>query len=200
MAAVRNVNFQTRRAYAELLRHFLAGRLITDAYEAAADKLQQHFGSDGAVEDVFAAVWHLYDDLKPHRMTGRHHLTPELRRRAARWVLFLRSGSEYGGHELRPDHPARSRVRRSRLRDGLWLFSFACTLIGLVLAFQGVAGGIFLFIVGAATLVLVMMSGGGMSLNPQVLARAFADETDPWPFASVEDLNRAVATPTYLHG
>jgi hypothetical protein len=37
----------------------------------------------------------LYDDLREHRLTGRHKLSPADRQNVARWILFLENDLAY---------------------------------------------------------------------------------------------------------
>ena len=207
MPGTPNTNLATRRAYAEILRHFLAGRLITDDYEDAHFKLIRQLGHDNAADDIFTACWHLYDDITPHRMSGDHRVQGELRRLVARWIVFLRSGAAYDGHFLRPEHPRAAEARRVEraVRVQIQLFLAAALLKGLglvglmtgtgslgtVLGVLSLACGVGMFILGRRY---------GLSLNPSICARAFGDPEDPWPFRAVSDLKSALARPTYLFG
>ncbi len=187
-------NLSTRREYAALLRRFMAGRLTTDEYEDAYFELEER-GRDDACWGVFAAAWHCYDDIIPHRMTGDHKPTPELRKLVARWILFLRSGAEY-----RPARLSRNSERASRVRAGQvggWLLG-----IGLLcFAVSGLTG----WMPGMAIALCIVIPGyalaqrGGVSLDPAVAVCAFEPESC-WPFASADDFRRARATPTYLYG
>src|SRR5262245_22744573 len=192
-------NLATRLAYAQVLRRFLAGRLTTDQYEDATFDLLDG-GRDSAVDHIFAACWHLYDDIIPHRMTGERRVEGELRRRAARWILFLRSGAGYEGCGLPPRHPERPRAGRARLGN----VAFALALLALI---GGAAASFWWTGLGAIFVASVLLTGliagffgEGVSLNADAAARAFADVGDPWPFASADDLTRAIASRTYLCG
>jgi hypothetical protein len=193
------VNLATRRAYAEVLRHFLAGRLTTDSYENEAIGIMDRVGPDNAVEDIFAACWHLYDDILPHRMTGRHRVGGEMRRRVARWVLFLRCDGDYRSPSRQPGLPENRGVGPAMQVGAGWLGAFAAAA-GACLGLVGFPAGIVLLLCGVSLLAILICRGPGVSLNAEVAARAFGDSNDPWPFASHGDLAGAAATPTFLCG
>jgi hypothetical protein len=88
-----NVNRESRNRFAELLRHFAAGRLTNDEYEDATTALMR--SEDLALRELWWAVWHTYDDLHEHRLTGKYKLPPEGRTIVARMVLFLHSDLPY---------------------------------------------------------------------------------------------------------
>jgi hypothetical protein len=85
-----------RDKFAELLRHFAAGRLTNDEYEDAAFQILEAADAKDRLPGVmFSRVWHLYDDLRVHRLRDEHALADEGRRAVARWVVFLHSDLEY---------------------------------------------------------------------------------------------------------
>ena len=88
-----NVDRQSRDRYAELLRHFAAGRLTNDQYEDATAPLLR--SEDLALRELWWAVWQTYDDLHEHRLTGKYKLPPEGRKTVARMVSFLHSDLPY---------------------------------------------------------------------------------------------------------
>ena len=83
----------TRRRYAELMRHFLAGRMTNHQYEYRCDDLLEN--ADDAANQVYCRLWNNYCDFREHRMGMRHGMTREGRRTVARWFMFLRSGRRY---------------------------------------------------------------------------------------------------------
>ena len=176
----------SRRKYALILRRFMAGRLTTDEYEDAYFEIESR-GRDQASWHIFAAAWHLYDDLHVHRMTDGHRVDGELRRLIAKWVLFLRSGAAYGGAALPPTYPESARVhasRRGRIGGGL---SLVALLAAVALGAVGNTAGFAIAMAGVGVGLLTMISSGGVSLEPEAAARAFGDMADPWPFASPDD-------------
>jgi len=91
------VDRKRRDRYAELLRHFLAGRITNDDYERRADQIMASDSGteDRAIAEVYQRVWFLYCDIRTHRMSGKWALPPEGRREAARWIMFLYGPLEY---------------------------------------------------------------------------------------------------------
>ena len=84
---------QSRDRYAELLRHFAAGRLTNDEYEDACSACLS--SPDLALRELWWEMWHAYDDLHEHRLTGKYELLREGRTTVARMVLFLHSDLPY---------------------------------------------------------------------------------------------------------
>lgn len=84
-----SVDRHSRDRYAEILRHFAAGRLTNFEYEDACECFLRT--PDRAVREIWWAMWHLYDDLKEHRMTGTHELPSTTRAIVVRSVVFLHS-------------------------------------------------------------------------------------------------------------
>ena len=82
-----------RLQYAELVRHFLAGRMTNHQYENRCDVLIDD--GDDAVNQIYCELWKSYCDFREHRMGLRHGMTRDGRRLAARWIMFLRSGRPY---------------------------------------------------------------------------------------------------------
>ncbi len=88
-----NINRRSRLLYAELLRHFAAGRLTNHEYEDAADKLL--VSRDASLWAIYLIVWLHYDDWQTHRLTGKWKLSPDMLRNFARIIVFLHSGLPY---------------------------------------------------------------------------------------------------------
>lgn len=88
-----NIDRQIRDRYAELLRHFAAGRLTNDQYEDASDWCLE--SPDPALRALWRAMWSTCDDLHEHRLTGEYELSRDGRATVARMVLFLRSDLPY---------------------------------------------------------------------------------------------------------
>ncbi len=187
-----------RLQYAELLRHFMSGRMTNDEYEDAYEKL----GHDDENEFwcIFVAAWHLYDDLHEHRMTRKdgHKLSPEMRRRVARWILFLRSNAAISV-------PETVIVTRSSIlamcRPALW-GAWLISLSAVLAVSLGVWWAIALLAAWGALAIPVRQHLRTCSPSlSAVAAHVFTDDpNDPWPFMSQADLAKAIAQPTYLHG
>jgi hypothetical protein len=82
-----------RQDYAELARHFFAGRITNHEYERACDQILEH--SDDAINQVYCQLWTAYCDFREHRMGRKHGMTREGRRLLARWIMFLKSDRPY---------------------------------------------------------------------------------------------------------
>lgn len=87
------VDREARDGYAELLRHFAAGRVINWDYDVASDAFTET--ADHAPGHIYNEVWPIYCDLRKHRMTGDFRLDKVGRRVLARFVVFLQSDLEY---------------------------------------------------------------------------------------------------------
>jgi hypothetical protein len=190
-----------RRRYAELLRHFIAGRLTTDQYEHQYGDLERKYGGNESTSAVFGCVWHFYDDLIPHRMTGKHRLCPEARRRVARWIVFLRSDAALADVSATALADSRPQWAHSCERV-LGTVAVLSLLIGAIATLSGaVVVTLFCCFMLFAVLLGAMVCSPGVSLEPQHAEHAFSDdESDPWPFRSRAELDAALARPTYLHG
>jgi len=93
--------------------HALAAGLITnDEFEDGllADGIplavDPHRWLDPSIGPIGEAAWCLYSDTHAYRLAGRYKLSPEARREALRWVLFLRSDLEYEWPPFRLINPA----------------------------------------------------------------------------------------------
>lgn len=74
---------------------------------------------DRAIDELFwGGAWHLYSDLEEHKLMGRYALTRDGKTEACRWIMFLKTDSEY-------EWP--------RLHSGFWLhwMLFAFVTLGL---------------------------------------------------------------------
>ena len=87
------VDRERRDKLAELLRHFAAGRITNDQWDDAALPLVKT--EDPALLTAWGQMWHTYDDLHEHRLTGKHELPDEWRKLVARLILFLYSDLPY---------------------------------------------------------------------------------------------------------
>jgi hypothetical protein len=88
------VDRTARNTYAQCLRHFAAGLLTNDEYEARTEELCAGSG-DSALFSIWLTVWTCYSDLRTHRLRGKDSLTREGKRFVARAILFLYSEREY---------------------------------------------------------------------------------------------------------
>jgi hypothetical protein len=115
-----HVDRTARLRFAEVLRHFAAGRLTNEEYEADVDKLLD--SPDRSIWAVWWSVWPTYHDCRTHRMVGHWELTKKGRRTVARMIVFLHSGLPFEW----PRTPG-WRILLGLLTLGLWnkLFSIA---------------------------------------------------------------------------
>lgn len=84
------VDLTARRKAATVLRDFISGRITNDDFE---ERCPEH--EDPAVAAIWDGVWHFYDDMKTHTLTGRRKLDTESRRMCIRWLLFLDNAFPY---------------------------------------------------------------------------------------------------------
>lgn len=93
------IDRRRRDQLAEVLRHFVAGRLTNDQYEGRVDRIFEGMGparnEDQGIWAVYERTWFLYDDIRAHSLTGQWALTPEARGEVARWIVFLYTDREY---------------------------------------------------------------------------------------------------------
>ena len=193
-----------RREYAQLLRQFLSGRMPNKEYQRRCEAIIDRGDTPDAVQVIYNAAWHLYRDIRTHRMTGDRRPTPALRRRIARWVAFLYSDAPY---ESAPSEPRQGAlIRVADAFDALYWLSFliawiaAASLLALGFERLGLMFGAVVLALWVAGLGWSGLTGWGVSLDSAV-RRAFSeDKTDPWPFASAADLCEAIARPRLLAG
>jgi len=89
------VDRQARDKYAELLRHFLGGRVTNFEYEDRFDAILQNGLGDKAVDQLYSEMWYCYCDLREHRLVDKDVLGDESRAVAMRFILFLHSDAPY---------------------------------------------------------------------------------------------------------
>lgn len=81
-----------RDKLAEKVRHFVAG--LSDNFEFD-DAVWSIRTKDRGVVRVREAMWHVYDDLKRHKLKGKWALTEKQKEVVYRFIVFLKSDSEY---------------------------------------------------------------------------------------------------------
>lgn len=82
-----------RDLYAEHLRHFAAGIMSVEEYEALTKEFA--FATKDRACKIYWTVWTLYDDFRTERLRGEWKLTGQRRKAVACCVLFLYSDKEY---------------------------------------------------------------------------------------------------------
>ncbi len=180
------INREARRKYRELVRQFISGRVTNDEYEEKFEQLKLE-NLDPAVDEIFHQVWHLYDDLSTHRMTGDHHLDKAGRRQIAQAVLFLQTENRYCWPQ-----------------EEMW----GCLLF-LVLSASAAATVCVISLFPAWFLLVLSVSGCFCSVTTTFLLlksrqekRAWqkAGEVAAWPFQTQADLSEAKRHPRLLAG
>jgi hypothetical protein len=86
------IDRQARDTFAALLRHLAAGQITNDDFE---DRMPLRSKDAGVNRIFWAGAWHLYDDLRSYKLTGKYRLPKEHKREIAKWILFLKSDVEY---------------------------------------------------------------------------------------------------------
>lgn len=157
------------------LRRLATGRMTSDAFDDRYDEIYES-SDDRAVNAIATYCYCLYssDLLLPIRLRGRYALDRETKATIARYVLFLRSGTEYLWPPL-PDDPA-----------GRYLAGFAFSLgfpggIALTLTDLGMAvfgAGPLAFLLLAIGLRLTGMFFWLAFLRPTVSSDAWQRYTD----------------------
>ena len=107
------VDRKARDAFAELLRHFVTGRIMNDEFE---DQVPLSSKDLAIVEIWWIAAWPFYGDLYQHTLTGEYRASDGERREIAKCVLFLKTDQEY-------QWPRQTGLKKS-LMYLLWLVSF----------------------------------------------------------------------------
>ena len=86
------IDRKARDEFAELLRHFIAGRMTNEEFENRAPLSSK----DLAIFEIWwLAAWRLYDDFDEHTLTEEYGASDDERREIARCVLFLKTDQEY---------------------------------------------------------------------------------------------------------
>jgi hypothetical protein len=191
------VDREARSELATCLERLVSGEMTNDEFDVCHDEWIKHT-SDGAIPEIATFGWGLYSSglPLPYRLEGRHAPADEIREKARRASVFLRTELEY-------EWP----------RDFQGIVPFWCVfgpgfylVIALVvLFFARVEGGSRGF---------MMSVGGFLALLPaiywlityrgRVVARnRFQQSGDPevWPFlrrADLEDATRALGLETGL--
>lgn len=189
-------NVGCRHEYALLLRRFMAGRMTTDSYESAYCRIASTHEPDAAAQSIFDVAWHLYSDLLPHRMTGRHRPDRETRRLVARCILFLRSQEPLEPAPLYHSPPETDPPTASL---NLWHFFGGVTRVValMVSLLAGSLLGILSSLIAPARWFGHICAISDIEPPPAAFA---VGRNNRWPFRSAAELLAAASVPTYLHG
>lgn len=119
-----------RELLADAIHELIIGRISNDEFESriigkygmnplrSPDRWQ-----DAAIGPVVERAWCLYSDDNEYRLSGAYSLTREVQAEVLRWILFLRSDSEYRWPPIRFINPAlvsSSGCLLSLLTLGMW--------------------------------------------------------------------------------
>src|SRR5262245_13862416 len=88
-----------RDEFAQALRRYAGRRISNDDL----DDLVLRRSGDAGLNAVKGAAWTLYSDLETHLAEGRYALTRTQKKDVARWILFLRSDTDYAYPQRSPD-------------------------------------------------------------------------------------------------
>jgi hypothetical protein len=97
------IDRNSRDKLALTLRRYAAKRITNDELESAVGNTK-----DRGVLAVRDMAWRLYSDMCCHRAEGQYALDKDVRRKLARWILFLRTDCEYAW----PDYKLRQAESR----------------------------------------------------------------------------------------
>jgi hypothetical protein len=87
-------NQELRAEAAILIRRFRDGKITNFQFEHSFEEIR-HRSNDRALQGIATALWGLYDDLREHKLTGRHGLTSETTAWFDRCILFVQSDLPY---------------------------------------------------------------------------------------------------------
>ena len=80
-----------RRRAAEAIRHYLCGVITNKEFERRYPVSK----TDRVARALDDSLWATYEDIFTHKLAGQNAASEELRRRVARWLVFLYSDMEY---------------------------------------------------------------------------------------------------------
>ncbi len=86
------VDRRNRDVGANVLQELIDGKITNDEF---MNRFKFPKNTDPAIRAIFIFAWGQFSDLRAHRLTGRHALTPERRSVLDRCVLFLRTDQEF---------------------------------------------------------------------------------------------------------
>jgi hypothetical protein len=187
------IDVAARRLLSQDVRRLVTGRMTNDQFD---DVYYDQYAEshDRAVAGISSFCYSLYSSDLPLAcsLRGRYAVDAETRRAAARCVLFLLSGREYGWPQF-PDDPVIRSIAGIAGFIGIPAGA-ALALIGLTMVADGwdnVVGCLTIF-----GLALLIASVAFWCFWPTFLRddwQAFyrAGEYDVWPFSRTEDYDRA---------
>lgn len=106
------VDRKHRDLLADAIHELIIGRISNDEF---ASRVIGEYGmnplkspdrwQDAAIGPMVERAWCLYSDDNEYRLSGAYSLTREVRAEVLRWILFLRSDSEYEWPPIRFINP-----------------------------------------------------------------------------------------------
>lgn len=96
------IDRDARDRLAEEIRHFVAG--LKDNFEFD-DAVWSIRSSDVGVVRVRAAMWHVYDDLRRHKLKNEWAMSEKRKEIVLRCILFLKTDDEYRWPERLSGNP-----------------------------------------------------------------------------------------------
>lgn len=84
------IDRSSRDKTAELLRHLISGQITNFDFEE-----QLPSSKDAAIEAITSSAWCFYDDFEKHKLKGNKALSKDLKKKLARWIMFLYTDLEY---------------------------------------------------------------------------------------------------------
>jgi hypothetical protein len=85
------VDREARRRAAEAIRHYVCGTITNKEFE----KRYPISKADPVIRALNDSLWPTYEDIFTHKLAGEDAASEEMKRRVARWLVFLYSGVEY---------------------------------------------------------------------------------------------------------
>ena len=92
---------KARSQLAACLRQLASGRISNDEFDERAP----FSNADRAIDAIRWQAWHLYSDLREHKLTGRDRLSKDTRRDVSRCIVFLHSELDYQWPAIPLDGP-----------------------------------------------------------------------------------------------
>ena len=176
------VDREARDQVAVDLRRLATGRMINAEFDDRYYRCWKE-SQDLAVSEIAKFAWGLYGSDRSYRLKGRHAVSPEARRAAARAILFLHTNLEY-------QWPVQPEINL------LWLLLPACYLLLWIAALWGgfmsrQSDAWVIVFVGLASVPVVFWLVGRSRFRKERTLFIRSGDVDVWPFISRADFERA---------
>jgi hypothetical protein len=176
------VDREARDRLAVDLRRLVTGRMINAEFD---DRYYRCWmgSQDLAVSEIAKFAWKLYGSDRSHRLKGRYAVSPEVRRAAARAILFLHTNLVYKW-PLEPEI-----TLLWLLLPGcyllLWIAALWCSFVSRLSDAWGIV------FVGLAAVPVVFWLVGRSRLRRARTLLIQSGDVDVWPFISHADFEQA---------